>query len=540
MKAHDLKLDDLVRFCEGRISLQGRRLVLHDLRALNQLRADLITMVGPEPARRIFTRFGYFWGEADAAALKRVFKWDSLRDWLLAMPRIHSLQGLSRMLVKGLELDSQTGAFRMDLTWHDSGEAEEAGDATGRNGPVCWMIAGYASGFASLCLEKEVFFLEHKCCGQGDRVCAATGKDRVRWGSAIDEHLKYFQTEDIIGKIRALSAKLHKAHRELAVQRRLLGLSDDGPQPALPEVRSSGFQRVLEMAHRVAPYDCSILVTGESGVGKEVLARYIHRLSGRAKVPFLGVNCGALPETLLESELFGHKAGAFTGAVDNRVGLFEQANGGTLFLDEIGDISPNMQVKLLRVLQEREVMPVGTGKTRKIDVRIIAATNKDLHAEIVAGRFREDLFYRLSVIEIHIPPLRERQEDILPLARTFVARLSKRLKMPDLRLDAACLDFLLGYAWPGNVRELENAIERAAVLSRDGTILPEHLPPGIVQKTDGRGKPLPIRRTLAEVEREHIQAVLESTQGNRAQAARILGISSPTLWRKLRSPAERE
>ena len=185
-------------------------------------------------------------------------------------------------------------------------------------------------------------------------------------------------------------------------------------------------------------------------------------------------------------------------------------------------------------------MPVGTGKTRKIDVRIIAATNKDLHAEIVAGRFREDLFYRLSVIEIHIPPLRERQEDILPLARTFVARLSKRLKMPDLRLDAACLDFLLGYAWPGNVRELENAIERAAVLSRDGTILPEHLPPGIVQKTDGRGKPLPIRRTLAEVEREHIQAVLESTQGNRAQAARILGISSPTLWRKLRSPAERE
>ena len=535
MKAQDLKLDELVRFAEGRISLHGRRLALHDLRAFTQLRQDLLTMVGPEQARRIFTRFGYFWGEADAAALKRVFKWDSLRDYLLALPRMHSLQGMSRMLVKRLDVDPQNSQFLMDLTWHDSGEIEDRPEGLPSNETLCWLIVGYASGFASWCQGREIFFIEHKCCARGERVCAAIGKDRQSWGDEIKEYLRYYRTDDIVGKIRDLSARLQKATRELAVQRRQLGLSDSGPQPAWPEVRSSGFQRVLEMAHRVGPYDSSILITGESGVGKEVLARYIHRLSIRSKLPFLAVNCGALPETLLESELFGHKAGAFTGAIGDRVGLFEQASGSTLFLDEIGDISPNMQVKLLRVLQEKEIMPVGASRVRKVDVRIIAATNKDLHAEIAAGRFREDLYYRLSVIEIDIPPLRQRQEDVLPLARTFVSRLARRLKMPALRLDAACLDYLLNYAWPGNVRELENAIERAAVLSREGTILPEHLPPGILQARQRPGKALSVRRTLAQVEKEHIQAVLESTGGNRTQAAQILAISPATLWRKLRS-----
>ncbi|MFH1743007.1 MAG: sigma 54-interacting transcriptional regulator, partial [bacterium] len=243
----------------------------------------------------------------------------------------------------------------------------------------------------------------------------------------------------------------------------------------------------------------------------------------------------ALPETLLESELFGHKAGSFTGAIRDRIGLFEEANKGTIFLDEIGDISQTMQVKLLRVLQEKEILRVGESRTRKIDVRVIAATNQKLAQLMHEGKFREDLYYRLGVIEIEIPPLRDRKEDILPLARYFVTQLTKKLNIPQLRLDATCVDYLHRYHWPGNVRELENAIERAAVLGKDQLILPEYLPPAIIHA--GRS-PIrdadPLTYTLAQLEHDHIQTVLELTAGNRTRAAEVLAISPATLWRKLK------
>ena len=301
-------------------------------------------------------------------------------------------------------------------------------------------------------------------------------------------------------------------------------------------MRSASFRRALEIASRAAPFDTSVLVTGETGSGKEVLARYIHEQSERAAEVFLAVNCGALPETLLESELFGHKAGAFTGAVSDRTGLFEQAAKGTIFLDEIGDIGHAMQMKLLRVLQNREIFRVGESVPRKIDVRVIAATNKDLDKAVAEGRFREDLLYRLRVIEIEVPPLRERREDILPLARHFAKKFARRLKLPDLRLDATCLDYLLAYSWPGNVRELENALERAAVLSVDQVIRPESLPPKILhaEAFDAKRSRSPAR-SLAEVERDHIHAVLAHCEGNRTRAAEVLGISPSTLWRKLKA-----
>jgi len=263
-------------------------------------------------------------------------------------------------------------------------------------------------------------------------------------------------------------------------------------------------------------------------------------LSSRSKRPFLAVNCGALPESLLESELFGHKAGAFTGAVKDRAGLFEVADKGTIFLDEIGDVSPAMQMKILRVLQEREIMRVGESETRKIDIRIIAATNKDLLQLIREGKFREDLYYRLCVMELKVPPLRDRKEDILPLARFFVDRVAERLKIRNLHLDAACIDYLQDYNWPGNVRELENVIERAAILSPDGTILVQHLPPTISSLRKSpiesifRGNP-----SLVQVERAYIEKVLESTDGNKTKAARILGIDLSTLWRKLKNNPEK-
>ena len=335
--------------------------------------------------------------------------------------------------------------------------------------------------------------------------------------------------------MQRLTQELRRKTRELNEQRKLLGLADADPRPFLAEVRSERYRRVLDLATRVAPFDSSVLITGETGTGKEVLARFIHRRSQRATGPFVAVNCGALPETLLESELFGHKAGSFTGASQDRVGLFEQAERGTVFLDEIGDITPATQVKILRVLQEREILRVGESRPRQIDVRVIAATNRDLEEAMRQGRFREDLYYRLRVIEIEIPPLRERPEDILPLARYFVRQFAGRLKRPGLRLDATCVDYLQHHAWPGNVRELENTIERAAVLCPEGVILPEHLPLHLMHAAlvmpDAAG---PRASSLADLASRRIEAVLRQTGGNRAQAARILGISPVTLWRRLK------
>jgi transcriptional regulator with PAS, ATPase and Fis domain len=306
-------------------------------------------------------------------------------------------------------------------------------------------------------------------------------------------------------------------------------------EPILTTTQSNVFAEVLRIAERVAHFHSSVLLSGETGVGKEVVARHIHHCSPRAGHLMLTINCGALPEALLESELFGHKAGSFTGAVRDRTGLFEQAARGTVFLDEIGDISPATQIKLLRVLQEREILRIGENIPRKVDIRIIAATNRNLDRQVARRKFREDLLYRLRVIEIEVPPLRERPEDILPLALHFIARFSRNLGIPGLTMTEECREYFQTYSWPGNVRELRNAIERAAVTSDRGVITMNDLPPRMFHS---RPCPTPrvsgALRTLAEVETDHIQAVLEFTQGNRARAARILGIGASTLWRKLK------
>jgi len=536
MKAADLKLEELVDFAEGRLSLKERRLVLHNIHAFAQLRKDLFDMIGQDHARRILTRFGYYWGQADAAAMQRVFEWDSLVEIIKAGPRLHTLQGVNRTIIRKLEVDEKGGPFLMDLVWHDSGEAEEhvleLGKATY---PVCWMLIGYISGYCSLCLGRKVYFIETHCEAKGDCICVAVGKDEASWGKELTPYLPFFEMDEIWGKVQELSQKLRRKSRELATQRKLLGWGVSTPKSPFIEVRSEAFRRVLELAGRVAQFDTSVLVCGETGTGKEVLARYIHRQSPRAEKSFVGVNCTALPETLLESELFGHKAGSFTGATRDRVGLFEQAEKGTIFLDEIGDISPAMQMKMLRVLQEREILRLGESQTRRIDVRVIAATNRNLPQLIREGRFREDLYYRLRVIEVNIPPLRQRREDILPLARHFVRVLAIRLKMPQLRLDATCADYLVRYDWPGNVRELENAIEHAAVLCVSSLILPEHLPSHIVHAGAApQALTADPSRSLAEMEHAYIQAVLKSLNGNQTRAARVLGISPSTLWRKLK------
>jgi transcriptional regulator with PAS, ATPase and Fis domain len=394
---------------------------------------------------------------------------------------------------------------------------------------------GYASGYASYCLGKSVYFVEQECRAKGDERCLAMGMDIDSWGQEIVKDLPYFHAADIQGKIQALTNQLRE--RELELDRRQMQQEHtDRSRIASVEVRSREFQRVVELAERVAKFDSSVLITGETGVGKEVVARHIHSQSPRSAAAFVAINCGALPETLLESTLFGHKAGAFTGATKDRPGLFEEAEKGTIFLDEIGDTSPAMQLKLLRVLQEREIMRVGETRPRKVDVRVISATNHDLQQAVQDNKFREDLYYRLRVVEIEVPPLRQRKDDILPLARHFVKKCAANLGLPALRLDATSLDCLLEYSWPGNVRELENAVEHAAIFCQDNVMVPKHFPSrilGELEPKDGRQEADITKRSLADIEWDHIQRVLSAVDGNRTEAAKILGISEATLYRRL-------
>ena len=298
--------------------------------------------------------------------------------------------------------------------------------------------------------------------------------------------------------------------------------------------RSRAMRNVLALAQRIAQSDAPVLLTGESGSGKERVARYIHASSRRARGEFMAVNCAALPEQLLESELFGHVRGAFTGADREKKGLIEAAGGGTLLLDEIGEIPLAVQVKLLRVLQDHEVRRVGGTESKRIDVRIIAATNRDL-AEMVRERaFRKDLYFRLKVLTVEVPSLRERREDVLPLAHAFVRRGCATYHCGPCSLSPAALDRLLAYDWPGNVRELEHAMERAVVLAEGKPHIEESdLPPEIAGSSPGdAGEDEPL--ALAEIERRHILRVLEKMGGNRKETARALGIGANTLWRKLR------
>jgi DNA-binding NtrC family response regulator len=284
-----------------------------------------------------------------------------------------------------------------------------------------------------------------------------------------------------------------------------------------------------------------VFVHGESGTGKELVARAIHTHSPRAGAPFVPVNCTALTESLLESELFGHAKGAFTGAIASKRGLFEMANGGTLFLDEIGDMGPKMQAQLLRTLQDGEVRPVGAAEPIRVDVRLVCATNKDLEDEVKAGRFREDLYFRINVVTVRLPPLRDRREDIPVLVGHFLHKLALRERRQPAAMSPEALKLLTGYGWPGNVRELENAIERAVAVAKGNVILPSDLPPevggvpepGAGADSGGLLGEVGNRPTLAELERRYIQLVLSEVGGNKKKAAEKLGIDRRTLYRAL-------
>jgi two-component system response regulator HydG len=387
----------------------------------------------------------------------------------------------------------------------------------------------------SFATATDVYALEDRCVAKGDTACHVVIKSKEAWGSAAGDQLSVLNREDIDSALKEVTEALKRTERRLREQtRKLVRVANVEEDPADIVARSAEMRRVVDLAKTIAKVDSTVLITGESGTGKERIARFVHEHSACVDGPFIAVNCGAISEFLLESELFGHARGSFTGATADRPGLFEAANGGTLFLDEVGEIPLQMQVKLLRALQEREVRRVGENKSRPINVRIISATNKDLASEVAAKRFREDLYYRLKVVELEVPPLRRRKEDILPLARILLAEASLRLKRPLEGLSAPAADRLLGYPWRGNVRELANVMERAAAVSTRNRVDVEDLPPEV-----RLAPPLPapdgVIRHLDDIERDYILAILEAKGGNRTQAAMSLGIGVATLHRKLRS-----
>jgi len=304
----------------------------------------------------------------------------------------------------------------------------------------------------------------------------------------------------------------------------------------------ASIEKILNICERVGPTDSTVLIAGESGTGKELIARYLHTCSKRASNPFIAVSCAAIPSTLLESEMFGHERGAFTGAVGARMGLFQLANGGTIFLDEIGEMTLPLQVKLLRVLQEREIRPIGSEKTMHVDVRVVAASNRNLSVEVEQGRFREDLFYRLQVIPITVPPLRERRSDIPLLVQHFLDRHNEQRPHAPVRIDDDAMVYLWEYDWPGNVRELENLVERLVILNEDDTIRVDNLPPNIRAFISDKKIPRPVlsddgvdlNRAVEDFEFRLIDEALRRTKGNKQAAAKLLGLKRTTLVAKLR------
>jgi DNA-binding NtrC family response regulator len=535
MRASDLDLRELLSFEPkgGVIRFGSERVLLMDAVALGLIRRELIETMGMTAARALLTRFGYAHGWRTADTMRSSFPWDTDDEWRRAGGWLHTLQGHLRVEPSTSETPGPKPLG--NSIWQDSYEAEQHLLHMGRaDEPVCWTLTGFASGYLSRAYDRHIYCLEDRCRGKGDSVCRLIGRPLEEWGEGFTPNLQFFQKACLDDALTQVTGELKRVERQLRSRKQALAVDDSAKaMPAGFIVQSAEMQRLLDLARRVAQVDSTVLITGESGAGKERVARFIHDESSRANGPFVAINCGAVPETLLESELFGHARGSFTGATQDRAGLFEAANGGTLLLDEIGEVPPAMQVKLLRVLQEREVRRVGENRGRTVNVRVLAATNRSLTDEINAARFRQDLYYRLKVVELRVPPLRDRRDDVLPLARMFLVSTAARTGRKVTSLSPAAAQQLLRYDWPGNVRELENAIERATVLATGNQVdvpdLPQEVGLAMIPAA-GSGAV----KSLADVERDYITAVMKASGGNRTKAAATLGIGAATLYRKLK------
>ena len=551
-----------LRFCprDGRIWLGEERMLLLHLSSLSGLRRELIDSLGIDRARGLLTRMGYASGSKDADLARKVRPHQSLLDTFLVGPQLHALEGIVSVEPVRLEADVETGRYYGEFIWHDSSEVDTHVAVYGMSSePVCWMQIGYACGYTSVFMGRPILYREVECRAAGSRHCRIIGRPVEQWDDP-EPDLAFLQLEGF-------------ANRYPARGRHVASLSGTGGAPAEIEGMvgaSSGFIAACHLVQKVAKTRATVLFLGDTGVGKEMFARTLHRNGDRANKPFVAVNCAAIPESLVEAELFGVEKGAFTGAVQSRPGRFERAHGGSIFLDEIGTLNLTAQSKLLRVLQESEVERVGGTQTRKVDVRVIAATNIDLKAAVRRGLFRSDLLYRLNVFPVRIPPLRERRDDIPLLMADFLERFNLRHGRRVSGFTERALDKLLDYEYPGNIRELENMIERAVILANDeAPIDVGHLfassdeidAPFFGIATDGK---LPAGRAAADagagdsamgvidnvlgripldwLELSLIERAVERAHGNLSEAARALGLTRSQLayrYRKIH-PEPRE
>ena len=536
----DSDLRRLLRFepDSGSIWLGERRMVLMHTAGLAALRQDLLSSMGPDHTRRILTRMGYASGLSDAEYAKKVRPGQSFQDSFLVGPQLHMLEGAARVTPIKLAIDIPNGNFYGEFQWDHSWEAYAHQQKYGQvEDPVCWTLLGYASGYTSAFMGRLILFKEHLCAACGSDHCSIVGRPIEEWPDG-EAHRAYFNDESLLKKLDALQLQVEalKSTLEPTGQGQLIGNS--------PE-----FRKAYTLLEKVAQTQVAVLLTGETGVGKERFARALHEHSARAEGPFVAVNCAALPAELIEAELFGVEKGAFTGAHAARSGRFERADGGTLLLDEVGELPLAAQAKLLRVLQEGEIERVGGEAIRKINVRLVAATNVDLEQAAREGRFRRDLLYRLNVYPIHIPALRKRQGDIVALAEAMLGRFcalhNKRLQ----GLGERALQMLQKHDWPGNVRELENLVERGVILaSQGGWVEVEHLFQNLpdiahtgvdahgqlaqlpsAQEDDLSARILDSGSPIEAIEARVLDLAVQRAGGNLSEAARLLGLSRPQL-----------
>jgi two-component system response regulator HydG len=564
MQPEELKLLELLQADEeeGSIYFKNRRMLIFDADAMGFLRKELIGSLGVAHARRILAQFGYARGYRDALTLKESFDWSSLEDWWRAGTRLHALEGIVGVKPVLFELDKDAGVFHAEGVWVNSYEAEQHLRHIGESDtPVCWTLMGYAGGYSSAVVGSDVIYFETECLGKGDARCYVVGRSMANdRNEAVQIAMEHYHIQDFdkeIPKIVADRGEIQNLMREL--ERRANALAEQEEKVRALESQviclqesinqnykleelvgvSPTFKQMMKDVEKVAPVDATVLITGETGTGKELIARAVHSRSLRHARPLITVNCAALPVGLVESELFGHEKGAFTGAVQRKLGRFELANGATIFLDEVGELPLETQAKFLRVLQQGEFERVGGTQTIKVDVRVLAATNQPLAGLVEEGKYRSDLYYRLNVFPINIPPLRERGDDIVLLVNYFAQKFRARFKKRISSIGQASLERLQNYSWPGNVRELEHIIERAVLLA-EGEVLTVDLPLGGETPVAG-GRIEPGRTTklvtLEEMERDYIEQVLRHTGGmiaGRGGAAEILGLPASTLRSRMK------